>query len=177
MAEALGITGSIVGIVAFGLKFVTTVQTYAEAVGDTNDNLRAIILDVSSTSSTLKQIHEFIVQDRDAADKVTVENGGVSVVPSDAGLQDVMHLASQCKQVYIAIVKLTAKETGAPVGIDGDVSLDDMNLDSLNVSTLRKLKWPLKELRVRKIRDELRWLKVSLLLNLRVMELARSKMS
>ena len=88
-----------------------------------------------------------------------------------------MHLASQCKQVYIAIVKLTAKETGAPVGIDGDVSLDDMNLDSLNVSTLRKLKWPLKELRVRKLRDELRWLKVSLLLNLRVIELARSKMS
>lgn len=169
MADPLGAAGSIVGIAAFGLKFATTLQTYVEAVADAHQSLKDIASDVSATASALEQLHEIINASSDANGKP---------IANDSGLQQVVQLASQCKQVYTAIIGLIAKAAGLLKDANGDVSLDTLDLDSLKVTSLtRRLKWPFKELRIKKHQQELRWLKISLLLHLRVMELAKSKMT
>lgn len=163
----MGAAGSIIGIAAFGLKFATTLQTYIEAVFDAQQSLQDIASDVSATASALEQLHEIV--------KVG-ENG--KAIANNSGLHQVIQLASQCKQVYIAIINLIARATGVPKDDDGNVSLDALDLDSLKATSLmRKLKWPFKEPRIKKHQDNLRWLKLSLLFHLRLMELAKSKMS
>ncbi|KAI1414577.1 hypothetical protein F5Y13DRAFT_197574 [Hypoxylon sp. FL1857] len=166
MADPLGAAGSIVGIAAFGLKFATTLQTYIEAVADARESLRDITFDVSATASALEQLHEFTKTD---------ENG--KAIANDAGVQEVSRLASQCKKVYTAIIDLIAKAVGVPRDDNGEVSLDALDLNRLNVTSLiQKLKWPFKEPRIKKHQEELRWLKISLLFQLRLMELAKTKM-
>ncbi|KAI1376507.1 hypothetical protein F4677DRAFT_418715 [Hypoxylon crocopeplum] len=167
MADPLGAAGSIVGIAAFGLKFATTLQTYIEAVADAQESLRDIVFDVSATASALEQIHDFVKADL---------NG--KAIATDPGLQQVLRLASQCKQVYTAVINLIAKAAGLQKNGNGDASLDALDLDILKATSLiQKLKWPFREPRIKKHRDELRWLKISLLFQLRLMELAKTKMT
>lgn len=187
MAEALGAAGSIVGIAAFGLKSLTTIQAYVDAVSDADSNLHSLVIEVKATASTLKQLHDFIVHDQAAAVVVAAEgdgnidsdNGGSNSIriANDEGVRQAIQLASQCKQVYTAIIKLIAKDVGAPRDGNGEVSLDDLSLDAVKTPAIQKFKWSLREPRVRKLREELAWLKFSLMLHLQVMELARSKMT
>ncbi|KAI1135726.1 hypothetical protein F5Y05DRAFT_416068 [Hypoxylon sp. FL0543] len=166
MADPLGAAGSIVGIAAFGLQFATTLQTYIEAVADARESLRDIAFDVSATASALEQLHEF-----------TKINEDGKAIANDAGVQQVVRLANQCKQVYTAIIDLLAKAAGVPRDGNGELSLDALDLDGLNATTLmQKLIWPFKEPRIKKHQEELRWLKISLLFHLRLMELAKTKM-
>ncbi|OTA87277.1 hypothetical protein M434DRAFT_35422 [Hypoxylon sp. CO27-5] len=166
MADPLGAAGSIVGIAAFGLQFATTLQTYIETVADARGTLRDIALDVSATASALEQLHEFTKAD---------ENG--KAIANDLGVQQVVRLATQCKQVYTAIIDLIAKAAGIPKDANGEVSLDALDLNTLNaISLMQKLIWPFKEPRIKKHQEELRWLKISLLFHLRLMELAKTKM-
>ncbi|OTA67870.1 hypothetical protein K449DRAFT_186168 [Hypoxylon sp. EC38] len=166
MADPLGAAGSIVGIAAFGLQFATTLQTYIETVADARGTLRDIALDVSATASALEQLHEFTKAD---------ENG--KAIANDLGVQQVVRLATQCKQVYTAIIDLIAKAAGIPRDANGEVSLDALDLNTLNaISLMQKLIWPFKEPRIKKHQEELRWLKISLLFHLRLMELAKTKM-
>ncbi|KAI0833023.1 hypothetical protein F5Y06DRAFT_184522 [Hypoxylon sp. FL0890] len=166
MADPLGAAGSIIGIAAFGLKFATTLQTYIEAVADARESLRDIAFDVSATASALEQLNEFINID---------ENG--KAIANDSGVQQALRLAAQCKQVYTAIIDLIAKAAGVSRDGNGEESLDALDLDSLNATSLmQRLKWPFKEPRIKKHQEELRWLKISLLFHLRLMELAKTKM-
>ncbi|KAI0883206.1 uncharacterized protein GGS22DRAFT_168121 [Annulohypoxylon maeteangense] len=168
MGDPLGVASSIVGIAAFGLKFATTLQTYIEAVADARESLRDIAFDVSATASALDQLHRFIKAD---------ENG--KSIANDSGVQEVARLASKCKQVYTAVINLIAKAVSAPKDDNGEVlidALDAIDLDESNVRRLvQKLKWPFQEPRIKKHQEELRWLKISLLFHLRLMELAKTK--
>ncbi|KAI0380754.1 hypothetical protein F5Y04DRAFT_91233 [Hypomontagnella monticulosa] len=167
MAEAVGAVASIIGIAEFGLKFATTLQTYIETVVDARESWREITFDVSATASALEQLHRFTKPG---------ENG--KAIANESGLEQVTRLALQCRQVYTAIIDLIAKAAGIPRDDNGDVSMDELDLDSLNSGSLmRRLIWPFQEHRVKKHREELRWLKISLLFHLRLMELAKTKMN
>ncbi|KAI0112651.1 hypothetical protein F4776DRAFT_640220 [Hypoxylon sp. NC0597] len=166
MADPLGAAGSIVGIAAFGLQFATALQTYIETAADARETLRDIAFDISATASALEQLHEF-----------TKANENGKAIANDSGVQQVIRLATQCKQVYTAIIDLIAKAAGIPRDSNGQVSLDALDLNTLNaISLMQKLKWPFKEPRIKKHQEELRWLKISLLFHLRLMELAKTKM-
>ncbi|OTB06137.1 hypothetical protein M426DRAFT_118791 [Hypoxylon sp. CI-4A] len=166
MADPLGAAGSIIGIASFGLKFATTLQTYIEAVADARESLRDVAFDVSATASALDQLHEFIKSDHDG-----------KAVANESGVQQVTRLASQCKKVYTALINLLAKAAGVSKDDNGEVSLDALDLDGSSATSLiQKLKWPFKEPRIKKHQEELRWLKISLLFHLRLMELAKTKM-
>ncbi|KAF3056496.1 hypothetical protein GL218_09484 [Daldinia childiae] len=165
MGDPLGAVGSIVGIAAFGLKFATTLQTYIEAVADAEESLREIALDVSETASALKQLEDYMKPDQSG-----------QTIANDSGVEDVARLASQCEKVYTVIIYIIAKAVGVPKDDNGKVTLDALDLHSLDApSRMRKLIWPLREYRIRKHREELRWLKFSLLFRLGLMELAKNK--
>lgn len=168
MGDPLGAASSIIGVVAFGLKFATTLQTYIEAVSDARESLRDIAFDVSATASALDQLHHFIQAD---------ENG--KVIANDSGVQEVARLASKCRQVYTAVIDLIAKAVGAPRDDDGEVLIDALDAIDLNESNARrlvqKLKWPFQEPRIKRHQEELRWLKISLLFHVQLMELAKTK--
>ncbi|KAI1798781.1 hypothetical protein F4811DRAFT_163065 [Daldinia bambusicola] len=165
MGDPLGAVGSIVGIAAFGLKFATTLQTYIEAVSEARESLRDIAFDVSATASALEQLDEFIRPDQDG-----------KAIANDSGVKQVERLASQCEQVYTAIIHLIAKVVGVPKDENGKVTLDALDLHSLNISSrIRTLIWPFQEPRIKRHQEDLRWLKISLLFHLRLMELARTK--
>ncbi|KAI2464895.1 hypothetical protein F4781DRAFT_51897 [Annulohypoxylon bovei var. microspora] len=169
MGDPLGAAGSIIGIAAFGLKFATTLQTYIEAVADARESLRDIAFDVSATASALDQLHQLIKVDDNC-----------KAIANDSGVQEAARLASKCKQVYTAVINLIAKAVGVLRDSDGEISIDALDAIDLNESTavrlVQRLKWPFQEPRIRKHQEELRWLKISLLLHLRLMELAKTKM-
>ncbi|KAI1480189.1 hypothetical protein F4774DRAFT_409009 [Daldinia eschscholtzii] len=166
MGDPLGAVGSILGIAAFGLKFATTLQTYIEAVSEAQESLRGIAFDVSATASALEQLNEFIQP-----------NQGGKAIANASGVKQVERLASQCEQVYTAIIHFIAKAVGVPKDGNGKVSLDALDLHSLNApSRTQRLIWPFKEPRIKRHQEELRWLKISLLFHLRLMELAKTKM-
>ncbi|KAI1452715.1 hypothetical protein F4805DRAFT_446382 [Annulohypoxylon moriforme] len=170
MGDPLGAAGSIIGIAAFGLKFATTLQTYIEAVSDARDSLRDIAFDISATASALDQLHHFIKAD---------ENG--KAIANDSGIQEVARLAFKCKQVYTAVIDLIAKAVGAPRDENGEILIDALDAIDLNESNVKrlvqKLRWPFQEPRIKKHQEELRWLKISLLFHLRLMEFAKTKIT
>ena len=180
MAEALGVAGSITGIVAFGLKSATIIQTYIDAVNDADQNLQQLVAEVKSTALTLEQLNALIEQDsvvgvstRDAGDN-SGDKGGTKVirVANDEGVQHAVNLASQCKQAYTAILNLIAKDIGAPQDENGEVCVDNLDPDNIKVPTHRKLKFPFREGRIKKLRKVFKALKLDLLVHLGVLNLA-----
>ncbi|OTB13683.1 hypothetical protein K445DRAFT_162872 [Daldinia sp. EC12] len=166
MGDPLGAVSSVVGIAAFGLKFATTLQTYIQAVYEARASLQDIAFDVSATASALEQLDEFIRP-----------NQGGKAIANDSGVKQVERMASQCEQVYTAIVRLIARAVGVLKDGNGKVTLDALDLHSLNApSRIRRLIWPFQEPRIKRHQEELRWLKISLLFHLRLMELAKTKM-
>ncbi|KAI0851620.1 hypothetical protein F5Y00DRAFT_267773 [Daldinia vernicosa] len=167
MGDPLGAVGSIVGIAAFGLQIATMLQMYIEAVFEAQESLKDIALDVSATASALEQLDEFIKPDQNN-----------KAIASKSGVEQVKRLASQCEQVYGAIIHLIAKAVGVPKDNSGKVTHDALNLHSLNApSRIQKLIWPFRESRIKRHQEDLRWLKISLLFHLRLMELAKTKMT
>ncbi|KAI1469743.1 uncharacterized protein F4812DRAFT_469830 [Daldinia caldariorum] len=76
-----------------------------------------------------------------------------------------------------AIIHLIAKVVGVEKGENGKVTLDALDLHSFNIaSRIRTFIWPFQQPRIRRHQEDLRWLKLSLLFHLRLMELARTKM-
>ncbi|KAI1843880.1 hypothetical protein JX265_003776 [Neoarthrinium moseri] len=60
MAEVVGLAGSIVGIVFFGIQFATVLETYVEAIAESDQRLRDIAFGVGATASALKQLHAIL---------------------------------------------------------------------------------------------------------------------
>ncbi|KAI1104857.1 hypothetical protein F4804DRAFT_351549 [Jackrogersella minutella] len=145
MAEALGAAGSIVGIAAFGL------------------NLRGIALDVSATASALDQLLAFIKADDNS-----------EAIENDSGMQQMVRLASQCKQVNVDIINRVAKSAGIPSDDNGEVSVAALDLVNLNAPrTIQKLIWPFQERRIRKRQGGLLMLKFNLLFHLQLMNFTK----
>ncbi|KAI1499722.1 hypothetical protein F5X99DRAFT_388792 [Biscogniauxia marginata] len=169
--EALGAAGSIVGIAAFGLKFASTLQNYIDAVADADESLGLVAFDVSTTAGVLKQLKDFIEEDE------TASRINEKTIATEEGRKQVILLASQCEKVYIRLLDIIAGVFGVARDGNDNVSLDALDLGSMKALKLgQKLKMPFKESRIKKHREELVLLRISLLLQLRVMELAKEKM-
>ncbi|KAK3988725.1 hypothetical protein QBC44DRAFT_328806 [Cladorrhinum sp. PSN332] len=167
MADPVGLAGSIVGIVAFGLKLGTTLQTYVELALEVEDCLRDITFDVTATASALRQLDDII-----NIDKAEAEEQNRPTVFKEAALVEIQALAFKCEQVYKTILVLAHKASGDPRKPYGqDAINNELLCKPLNV--VKKLRWPWLEPRVARCHDQLRWLKVSILLNLQIANLAQ----
>lgn len=172
MAEALGVAGSIVGIVSFGLQFATALQTYIEAVSDAENSLQDIAFDVSATASALQQLHDFI-----GVDSAHGNDQGKKPALNEAGLKEIGLLSSKCQTVYTAIAVLLTKASGQKDKIPSEVTPDVAGFGAFKATMLcRKLRWPWLEPRIKKYQEQLRWLKMSLLFHLQLAQLAKTRM-
>ena len=100
MAEALGAAGSIVGIVAFGLQFVTKIQMYIDTVENAENSFRNIALDISATASALDQINRFIEEDRATAEKgeVATAKSGLPLAKQELSREDKARMRRRQKE-------------------------------------------------------------------------------
>jgi hypothetical protein len=159
--EALGATGSVVGIVGFGLQTAGTLQTYAEASLEVDDRIRDIANDISATASALQRLQAVISHDE------KVPEGKVFSIE---GLKSVNKISSQCDAVFKRVVELLIK-AGNP---GGQLSNADRAKD-LKLSTLDHLKWPWLEPKISRCRQELERLLIKLLLILQISNLANQQ--
>ncbi|KAK3988726.1 hypothetical protein QBC44DRAFT_359758 [Cladorrhinum sp. PSN332] len=148
------LAGSVIGIVAFGLKLGTTIQTYVELATEAEEALRDVVFDINSTASVLRQIHEMLNDSQHAPERHTRLNG---IRP------DILQLAQECERVYKRLILHIHKARGdskekAAVGVIGP------QLIELPLSAWEKLKWPFLRPQVERCRDQLRRLDVKLLM-------------
>ncbi|RSL55632.1 hypothetical protein CEP53_007023 [Fusarium sp. AF-6] len=170
-------TGLAVGVVGLGLQLATTLQTYVEGVAGTEDRLRELSFDVASTASTLKQLEDMLDADKAAAENTSINQASDSVtVFTDQGRRDVYLLSRRCEKVYQGILAVMVSASSPPSAkvkaIAANVGLSDLTTTRL-AQFGRALKWPLIESRVKTCLEELRWLKMDLLLHLQVATVAR----
>ncbi|KAJ3459757.1 hypothetical protein MRS44_015830 [Fusarium solani] len=153
--EAAGLA---VGVVDLGLQLATTLQTYVEGVAGAEDRLRELSFDVASTASTLKQLEDML-----NADKAV-------------GRHDIYSLSRRCEKVYQGIVRVIVGAS-APPSTKGKAIARNVGLSDLTATRLAhfgwNMKWPWVEPRVKACQEELRWLKMDLLLHLQVATVAR----
>ncbi|WAO91654.1 Hypothetical protein NCS54_00913400 [Fusarium falciforme] len=130
MAEAIGIAGSVVGIVAFGLQLGVTLQTHIEAAVEASDWLQEIAFEINFTAAVLSQLQGIMKKDCDAA----------APIFSIDGVRDIKRLSDRCKRIYDVIIILLNeaaegsknKKVKREVSADG---LDDLSLKLNNHPT------------------------------------------
>ncbi|KAK4168194.1 hypothetical protein QBC43DRAFT_366687 [Cladorrhinum sp. PSN259] len=166
MADPIGVTASIIGIVSFGLKLGTTLQAWLETASEADDWIRDIIFDVNTTTSVLRQLQEIIDDDKLAAKQ---QNRPTLLKPE--GLERIQLLADQCEKSYKAIIVLVYKASSQESKEPPSLETPNSNLIK-SLTLLRRLRWPLREPRARRCREDLRWLKVSLLLQLQIVNIS-----
>ena len=172
MADPLGVAGSIVGIVAMGLKLGTTLQAYVETAVDSEDSIRDIAFEISATASALQQLLDLIKPSEPEA------QGGRPPILNEAGLREILSVAKKCRGVYEKIFELIVKATrpAAFKGKGGETATGEIDLDSLTIQSLyQKMRWPWLEPRVKKQQEQLRGLKIDLIFHLSVVQLAQLK--
>ncbi|KAI1876006.1 uncharacterized protein JN550_001502 [Neoarthrinium moseri] len=170
MAEALGAAGSIVGIVSFGLQFATSLQTYLEAVAGAEESMQDIAFDINATASALKQLHDLIEADKAAT-------GNETRILNSKGVEEVLRLSAQCEKVYTLTMGLIAKAARPKFdGQSGGPAVTAKWEDFKAATLCRRLRWPWLEPRIKKCQDQLRWLKVTLLFQLQLAQVARMQL-
>ena len=172
--EAAGLA---VGVVGLGLQLATTLQTYVEGVAGAEDRLRELSFDVASPASTLKQLEDMLDADKAVVENTSSDQGSTgTTIFTDQGRHDIYSLSRRCEKVYQGIVRVIVGAS-APPSAKGKAIARNVGLSDLTATRLahfgRNMKWPWVEPRVKACQEELRWLKMGLLLHLQVATVAR----
>lgn len=168
------LVGTIVGAVSFGLQLATALQTFTELAIEADDALRDIVFEVNATAAALRQLQTIV-----DADKAVPDAQSASRIFNESGLHEVETLAVRCEKVYGVIIRLVLKASSSSSESDGGrdghplgarAALDASALKPMNV--LRRLRWPWLIPRINRCQEQLRWLKISLLVQLQLGNLA-----
>ncbi|KAM3493089.1 hypothetical protein MY3957_003686 [Beauveria namnaoensis] len=176
--------GSILHIVTTGVQLATTLQTHMELAREAEHELHDIVFDVNATAAALKQLHTIIDVDRDLSDRTVA-------VFKDDGVREIEMLALKCHAIYNNVTMLiqrashsysaeagrdrsSSSSSGVPAAAD-EASLDPTTLRPLTL--MGKLRWPWLRPRILRCREQLNWLKVSLLFTLQIANIAQWQMS
>lgn len=179
--EPIGATASILGIAEFGLGLAKNLQTYIESVIEAEETIALVVAEVTSTASTLKDLQQFIDQDRAAS-----KEEHRATVFSTTGIKDVRACALQCQRLYseiIAVVKKVSMQVGGKDAGPQSPAADDLNTFKLRLAVLsknitklsRKMWWPWLEPRIKQCQEHLGRLKASLMLRLLVVSIAATR--
>lgn len=164
---------SIVEVIDFGLQLATLLQSFVEVCRKAKHGLLEVVSDVNSTVSALKQLQDFL----DADDKA--QNVLEKQVFTSEGRREIKTMTAQCARLYTTLVVLLRKagsstEKGKGKGKE-KVTFSSVGSKMLNVSNLNPdiMNWDWLEQRIHRCQEQLGWLKISLLLMLRLASLAR----
>ncbi|KAJ6437275.1 low molecular weight phosphotyrosine protein phosphatase [Purpureocillium lavendulum] len=174
------LAGTVVGAVSFGLQLATTLQTFAELAIEAEDALRDIVFEVNATAAALRQLQTIV-----DADKAIPDAQRGSRVFTESGLHEVETLAVRCEKVYRTIIRLVLKASSSTTTNTSETdgrdakplgareALDASSLKPMNL--LRRLRWPWLIPRINRCQEQLRWLKISLLVTLQLASLAQDR--
>lgn len=168
MAEEFEAPASIVGIINYGLQLATSLQSYADGLNGSKKKLREMAADVNSTTSALRQLQDQIDSDRSRL----ASSDQYTPVLKHEGLQEIEDLALQCKKIYATLVIVVTK-SGTPASKGkAAASFGDMPMLK-QASLIHTLRWKWLEPRIKRLQEQLTWVKMKVLLNLQLAGIAR----
>ena len=165
MAEAPRAPSSLVSIIAYGLQLSTNLETYAEGFSEAEEKLYDLSADISASAAALIQLQQVV-----EIDNVTPE-GSIRVLKEE-GRQEIENVAEQCEKIYKTVIIIVNK-AGTSAN-KGKFAADFGERPVLKPSSLlRDLRWPWLSPRIKRIDEQLRWVKMKVLLNLQLAEIAK----
>ncbi|KAJ6782591.1 hypothetical protein PWT90_08441 [Aphanocladium album] len=195
VTDPITATGSILRVVTNGVQLATTLQTYRELAREAETELHDTVFEVNATAAALKQLHAIIDADRDRQDHPA------AAVFKDDGIREVETLALKCHAIYNNIILLIWRarlaegrsssstdksennDIAAAAAAAASTTAEGATTAALDPTTLRpltlmgKLRWPWLRPRILRCREQLNWLKVSLLFTLQLASIAQWQMS
>lgn len=151
MAE-IGIAGSIVGIVAAGVKLTSSLYTFYGTVSEADETIRSIAADVSITTSVLQELSRNLEQD--AQGRISSAN---AVLTAKRAIEE-------CDHVFKRIHHILQKALNSTAPNDRSVPREE-----IVVHVKARLKWAFLQPTMNMLRGNLDRLKASLTLMLQVL--------
>lgn len=162
MAETPKAPSPIMSVVTYGLQLATSLHTYSEGLSDSKEELSNLAVSINTTATALLQLQQVVESDHAASTKVL----------KDDGLQEIGNVAAQCEQIYKTVVIVVSKAgTSANKGKLAASFGDSPVLKPS--SLLRDLRWTWLKPRIKRIEEQIRWVKMKVLLNLQLAALAK----
>lgn len=166
MKEYPAADNSIAEVVGFGTHLATTLQTYANAFSETSSYLQDIVSSINSTASALSQLQKII-----DADTAVEHHQSPEKVLKDEGCEHIMVLAAQCRKIYRLICEIIIM---AECGWGAKLPSNNWEMPLFDISSIsHRLEDPWLEPWIKRCREELEWLEISLLLILQLTTLAQ----
>jgi hypothetical protein len=177
MADVARNGRSLADVVAYGVRLATTLHIHMEISQSARKILQDVVLEISATVTSLKQLDDTLSTDKEAA-----KRQGLAPAYKPDGATEVETLAVQCERVYRIIVGLLHKASelrGNSSHPDGDgqplnLQVDPGSLKPLTIlmrGMMYSTEWL--EPRIGRCHEQLRWLKAGLLLHLQLVSLAK----
>ena len=157
-ASAIGVAGSAVAIVDFGIKLGLSLAIYVETAANADKRIRQISSEVNAVASALEQLQQIV--DQDKADPS-------NAILSPRGVRDVENEREHCYDIFLQITKILKKAGNSSKRIS-----DGNGTEVLTLSNLDHIKWPLLDNKIRKLQSNLESRKTTLFLLLQVAHLA-----
>ena len=157
-ASAVGVAGSAIAIVDFGIKLGLSLAIYVETAANADKRIRQISSEVNAVASALEQLQQII--DQDKADPS-------NAILSPQGVRDIENEREQCYDIFLQITKILKRAGKSSKRIP-----EGNGADVLALSNLDHIKWPLLDNKIRKFQLNLESRKTTLFLLLQVAHLA-----
>ena len=177
MAEALGIAGSVVGIISLGIQVSMILQKQVDDVLDAPEKVSQMIIEVKATAAGLTDLQDLLLQD-----KISGDNDKIF---SQQGKDAINFVVQRCDLVFRNIVVLIAKAGKAVLAQVDDfqrkvkkkqsVKPDPKLRLEIELSNIEHLLWPWRLPKIEQYIADMGRLSNNLLLILAVASLAKNK--
>ncbi|EFQ28234.1 uncharacterized protein GLRG_03378 [Colletotrichum graminicola M1.001] len=153
------------GIANLGSQLATKLVAYEIGTSRSDYSIHRLVEDIFATTTALGELREFLAADASAA----------LPVYKRAGREAIEDLATRCGKVYTTIIRIIYRASLAAKVVEG-VDFEALSPQDLKPSRLiaiqANIKWGSVSDAFDDCRDQLRWLKPSLLLHLQVANIA-----
>lgn len=171
--SAVGVVGSVVGIVSLGIELARVLQGQIDQVATAKDRLAQFVFEIKATALALTDLQDLLLSTRNPRDRLF----------NDKGYDDIKLFVDRCTIVYRNIAALISKAgTACLAKVDDFVNKKqngpaklDLSLD-IELSKADHLLWPFKLAKVEQYVADLERLKLHLILMLNVAALAKKKL-
>lgn len=167
--SAIGVAGSVVGIVSLGFELARVLQGQIDQISTAKDRLEQFVFEIKATALALTDLQDLLLSTRNPEDRLFNDNG-----------YDAINLVvDRCTIVYRNVAVLISKAGAACLANVDDFVDKKRNRDAkleFELSKADHLLWPLRLAKVEQYVADLERLKLHLILMLNVAALAKKKM-
>lgn len=170
--SAIGVVGSVVGIVSLGIELARILQGQIDQISTAKDRLEQFVFEIKATALALTDLQDLLLSTRSPKDRLFNDNG----------YDKINLVVDRCTIVYRNVAVLISKAGAASLAnVDDFVDNVDKkrNRDvklEFELSKADHLLWPFRLAKVEQYVADLERLKVHLILMLNVAALAKKKL-